>query len=617
MIFRTNKNCIEPLINLPVLKEASQYAFAAGAVALAFGVLATPVAAQQPKYRDLQSDTWVATDAFGHVAPIEATARSARKDKFVGIFYFIWQSRSDEVYDNSKAIAANPADPKYGPRSAFHWWGEPAVGYFRADDPWVARKNLQMLGDAGVDVLILDATNAFTYPNDVQTLCDTAEQMRHEGFKTPDIAFITHSGTVKTVTTLYNTYYALGLYKDLWFLWDGKPLILGDKAANDHGETLGPKIVDFFTWRYSWAWDPGKDKWQWIDKYPQRSGWHDNPSKPEEMPVSIAGHPIDNLGRSYHSDETWGKGTEPPVDQYHATSESVKGLQFAQQWKQALKVDPEFIFVTGWNEWIAQRFVSGADGGPTFLGRKLRPGETFFVDNYNEEFSRDAMPMKGRYGDNYYMQLVDGIRRFKGVRPIAVSHDFHTIALDNFDAWSKVTPEYLDAIGDVTHRDWDGWKGHHYTNAMGRNDIVSAKVACDAKNIYFYVHTQEKLTPHTDLNWMQLLIDSDQDAKTGWHGYDFVVNSKVVSAAQTTLRRLSDGKTWPVAYRVYGDEMMIVIPRPLIGQANLNETAFDFHWADNVPVGSGDIADWWYDGDSAPDGRFNYRYENIKAPARK
>ena len=82
----------------------------------------------------------------------------------------------------------------------------------------------------------------------------------------------------------------------------------------------------------------------------------------------------------------------------------------------------------------------------------------------------------------------------------------------------------------------------------------------------------------------------------------------------TTLKRLSDGKTWPVPYRAAGNEMQIVIPRALLGLTNLKKTAFDFHWVDNAPAG-GDpqrIADWWYIGDSAPDGRFNYRYQNVR-----
>ena len=567
-------------------------------------------AQQTPAPRDLMSDTWVATDALGRTTPAAETARPPQKRKYVGVFYFVWHSRTDEPFDNSRSIAANPGSPQYGPVTAFHWWGEPAVGYFRDDDAWVARKNLQMLGDAGVDVLFLDMTNAATYPKDVRTLVDTATLLRREGFHTPQIGFITHAGTVKTVTELYDTYYAKGLYPDLWFRWEGKPLILGNKAANDGGATLTPNVINFFTWRNSWAWDPGQDKWQWLDKYPQRAGWHTAPNVPEEAPVSIAGHPTDNLGRSYQSDEAWGKGTEPPTDALHLAADRAKGLQLGQQWRQALKIDPQFIFVTGWNEWVAQRFVSGGGGGPGFLGRVLKPGETFFVDNYNEEFSRDAMPMKGGYGDNYYMQLVDGIRQFKGVRPVPVAHGFQTLSLNHFAAWSRIPAQYLDAIGDTSHRDWDGWRGHHYTNATGRNDIVSARVACDKNNIYFYVQTQAPLTSYTDPNWMQLLIDADQNPKTGWNGYDYVVNNQVLDANTTTLKRLSDGKTWVIRYRAVGSALAVIVPRALLGLKTTGGTAFDFHWADNVPVGRGDLTDWWYDGDSAPDGRFNYRYRN-------
>jgi hypothetical protein len=570
-------------------------------------------AAQPQGFRDLGSDTWVGTDALGRTLPTPGIARPPQPGKFVGIFYFVWHSRSDEPYDNTKLLAANPTDPQYGPVSAFHWWGEPAVGYFWADDPWVARRNLQMLGDAGVDVLFLDVTNGPTYPDDVRTLFETAAAMRREGTKTPQIAFLTHSSCGVVVNGLYDTYYAKGLYKDLWFLWDGRPLILGDpNGLPPNAAPPRPEVRRFFTWRRSWAWDPGQDKWQWMDKYPQKYGWHTDPKVPEEAAVSVAGHPTDDLGRSYHSDETWGYGAEPPVDAHFVAADVDQGIQFAQQWDGALKIDPQFVFVTGWNEWIAQRFVSGPGGGPDFLGHTLKPGQTFFVDNVNEEFSRDIMPMKGGYGDDYYMQLVAGIRRFKGVRPTPVTHGFQSPGLADLAAWDRITPRYLDAVGDITHRDWDGWKGHHYTNTTGRNDITSAKVACDARNIYFYVHTQAPMTPHTDVNWMQLLIDVDHNPSMGWHGYEFVVNGKVLSASLTTLKRLSDGKTWPIRYHTAGGEMAVVIPRVLLGLNNIAHTTFDFHWIDNVPVGPGgaDIADWWYDGDSAPDGRFNYRYEN-------
>ena len=570
---------------------------------------------QASNVRDLHSDTWVATDALGRTAPTAADTRPFRKDRFVGIFYFLWHGEhgTPGPYDNTKIIA-DPAHNAFGGPGAFHWWGEPAVGYFRSDDPWVQRKNLQMLTEAGVDVLFFDVTNAFTYPKEVTTVCQVAEEMRRQGDPTPQIAFITHAGPGKTVTRLYNDFYSLGRYKDLWFQWEGKPLILGDKTGKmDDGSPMPSKVVDFFTWRNSWAWDPGQDKWQWIDKYPQRAGWHQNPRRPEEVPVSIAGHPVDSLGRSYHSDERWGHGTEPPVDSHYLTADVNKGIQFSQQWTQAIKIDPQFVLVTGWNEWVAQRFL--ADGTRPFAGHTLDKGGTYFVDNYNEEFSRDAMPMKGGYGDDYYLQLVDGIRQFKGVRPLPAAHGFHALAPHGpFAAWGAVGPEYRAAVGGTAPRDWDGWGSLHYTNATGRNDIDVAKVSCDAANISFYVRTVRPLTPRTGKDWMQLLIDADQDAKTGWNGYDYVVNSKVLDNNTTTLQRIKDGRTWKVRYRMAGHELVVTVPRVLLGLTDLHRTAFDFHWVDDCPIG-GDparIVDWWYDGDSAPDGRFNYRYTNVR-----
>src|SRR2546428_114821 len=93
----------------------------------------------------------------------------------------------------------------------------------------------------------------------------------------------------------------------------------------------------------------------------------------------------------------------------------------------------------------------------------------------------------------------------------------------------------------------------------------------------------------------------------GWHGYDYVVNSRVISPTVTTLRRVSDGKLTQIPYRVHGSETEIAIPRARIGQTGRPRIAFDFHWTDNIPFGA-DISRFSLDGDSAPNGRFNYRF---------
>ena len=598
------------------------------------------MSAQTPPVRDLYSGTWVGTDGLGRPLPTGSSARPARQNRFVGIFYFLthgsrrYYDAPDgtapdyNVYgddprvlrDNTQIIKDSGGDPLTKPEAwkdgGTYWWGEPAAGYFLADDAWVARKNLSMLAEAGVDTLIFDVTNGPQYVNAYTTVLDTAERMRRQGLATPQFMFITYSSSGPVADSLYDHIYAQNKWKNLWFLWQGKPLILGN--PNGSGPSIKPprqEVRNFFTWRYSWANtkgpnNNGKDEWEWSDSGdPQLFGWHFSPHLPEEESVLVGGWANGNVGRSFcGGDQVWGrKGQEPPLDALDLAADRDKGLFFDRQWRNALQTDPLFVFVTGWNEWTAGRQYGP---GVTMLGHVTQPGQYYFVDEYNQEFSRDAMPMRGGHSDNYFMQLVAGIRRFKGVRSVSTAHGFRTVR--KLADWNKAAPEYRAPFGSAAHRDWPGWGGRRYVNATGRNEIISAKAACDAKNLYFYARTSKPLTPYTGAHWMQLLIDADRNPKTGWHGYDYVVNAEVLTAHLTTLKRLSDGKTWRVPYQSAGCELMVALPRVLLGLTSVKRTAFDFHWADNVPVGSGDIADWWYNGVSAPPGRFNYRYANAQ-----
>ena len=77
------------------------------------------------------------------------------------------------------------------------------------------------------------------------------------------------------------------------------------------------------------------------------------------------------------------------------------GHNFQEQWQRVFELNPPFVMVTGWNEWIAGRW--GKPDGPLV-----------FVDQFDQEFSRDIEPMNGGHGDNYYFQLVANVRRYKG-----------------------------------------------------------------------------------------------------------------------------------------------------------------------------------------------------------
>ncbi|MBL7188387.1 MAG: hypothetical protein ISS70_18840 [Phycisphaerae bacterium] len=554
--------------------------------------------------RDLFSDTWVATDALGRQLPGYEECGPVRENRTVGIFYFLWlgQHGTAGPFDITKLLAENPDDPKWGPPGAFHHWGRAELGYYLSDSEYVIRKHAFMLNDAGIDTLIFDVTNAFTYSKVYLKLCEVYRQLRLAGHKTPQICFLAHSRPRQTIETLYRDFYAKGLYRELWFHWKGKPLILGEP------EDLTEEIRSFFTIRKCWAWTHGQDAWQWLDHSLNRYGWHESPDRPEQVSVSAAEHPVSNIGRSYQADE------QPSPNRYGLTGKEHLGLYFAEQWQRALKIDPEFVFATGWNEWVAQRFIKHQTKAPEKLtGQTLGAGETYFVDAYTQEYSRDIEPMEAGHSDNYYYQMISYIRRYKGVRRRRRPESHYSVQIDGrFDDWKDVGPEFRDTIGDTTHRDEQGWgNAGRYVNKTGRNDFVTLKVACDLQNIYFYAKTAAPITSWEDPNWMLLFIDADRDSKTGWNGYDYRINGNVTSRLQTSVEHYDRQKGWTqksaIRYRKIQNEIEVEVSRT-IPNLTTEKSSFDFHWADNIQK-DGDITEFAISGDSAPNRRFNYRFE--------
>jgi hypothetical protein len=222
--------------------------------------------------------------------------------------------------------------------------------------------------------------------------------------------------------------------------------------------------------------------------------------------------------------------------------------------------------------------------------------------------------MKDDYTDNYYMQMAQNIRRYKGVRPIPQLKGLCKIKIDGqFVDWKKVVTEYRDTKGDTFHRNHKGYGGLNYTNESGRNDIVTSKVAVDNQNICFYAEISEKLTDPTGNNWMLLLVDADNNPETGWYGYDYLINKNVKDEKTSTLMRY-DGthpeNPWievaDLKFRYAGNELELAVPRKLLGLSG-NKFTFDFKWSDNA-ADLKDPVSLCTNGDTAPNRRFNYRF---------
>lgn len=545
-----------------------------------------------------------AIDELNRTLPDQSQVGEHRQDRFTGIFYFLWlgQHGTQGPYNITKILEQSPEavhdqnHPAWGPPKAYHFWGEPLYGYYLADDAWVLRKHVQLLTNASIDFLVFDTTNVAIYKPVVNKLLAILEEVRLQGFQVPKIVYYTNTRSGETITSIYEEVYRDQRYPELWFYWKGKPLIIGNP------DEVNEKIREFFTFRLNqWPNEEAKTNgFPWTEFVrPQRVFYNDAGQK-EVINVGVAQHPTIAMSDTpfYNHGVNWGRAfhdghNDPAPDAYQ------KGYNIAEQWEFALKEDPQIIFITGWNEWIAMRLP----------GRENRP--ILFVDQCTLNFSRDIEPMKGGYNDNYYLQLIDYIRRFKGTTaPLAVGAS-KTIHLGtDFSVWDEVQAEYRDFSGDTAARSHPGYGDLHYEDHTGRNDFVTMKVARDAENIYFYAKTANPITPRTDSQWMMLFLNVDPHSERDWNGFDYVINRVAAGEQKAVLERCLGGWYWEyvneVEYAYAGQEFHVKIPRRMLGLDQLETPLnFRFKWADNMLV-EGDAMDFYQHGDTAPDGRLSY-----------
>ncbi len=548
---------------------------------------------------------WPATDGLGRDLPVTVQSDVIRKNRCVGMFYFLTHGTDrSELPPNIMNILAQDPDCLSKPESKLwgqsrgpYYWAEPLYGYYNSKDPWVIRRHANLLVDAGIDTVIFDTTNRITYRDVYMQICEVWSQIRREGGRTPQICFMVNTKAGESAAELFNDLYRPGKFQDLWFLWNGKPLLICDPKLTT------PELAAFFTLRKAhWPFTlvNTQNAWHWEAAYPQVYSYDEDPSNPEQVNVSVAQNlrrgdaKVTNMsegnarGRSFHRNTVASEANA--VD---------KGYNFAEQWERAIELDPPFVMVTGWNEWTA--------------GKYSRPNQPIvFVDQYDQEYSRDIEPVKGLHNDNYYYQLIANVRKYKGLASIPIATSMKTIDVaSDVKQWNDVSPEFSDHAFDVDHREF-GKGALHYQNQSGRNDFVSAKVTHDSMSLYFMAQTTKPLTSSSDPNWAWLLIDADRNASTGWEGYDFIVN-RTIEPNVTWLERNAGGWNWEkvekLPYHVDGNVVMLAVARNAMKIPASDTFSFDFKWIDNSQK-PGDILDTYVSGDAAPDGRFRYRYQS-------
>ncbi|MCR4920085.1 MAG: hypothetical protein K5945_00050 [Bacteroidaceae bacterium] len=577
----------------------------------------------------VNSDHWAATDDLGRTL---GRYDDSHRDKQVIMFYWTWNERHDpkgtEAKNVSKILREHPEarfdidHPAWKRQPGYFWWEEPLFGYYKSTDRWVLRKHAEMLADAKVDAVFFDCTNgSFTWDASTDSLLEVWDQAQKDGVQVPKIGFLLPFGpsdhSLVSLRHLYERLYSKGLYRNLWYFWDGKPCIM----AYPNNLTDSPTdraIRDFFTFR------PGQP--DYVDgpnpSFPNQWGWLENYPQHGYVPLPGGGYELVTVGVAQNAaPETNGHCSAFNVPGSHARSYSARygfdprtegylyGWNFSEQWDRAYELDPKAVFITGWNEWIAGQFAYG--NGP-WTGKPFS-----FVDEYDWDHSRDLEPVKawGSRGDVYYMLLVDRVRRFKGTTPQPRPSAPKTIAMGRWSDWDDVQPRYAAYRGNTMHRDSKACCQYHYTNTTGRNDIVAARVARDEKYLYFYVATDQPLTPQTDHNWMMLFLDIDRDRQTGWQGYDYVVNYRPPRGSKAFVQQSYQNKwIWrdcgEAAIKVSSSRLMLRIPRQLLGMQD-RPLDFEFKWSDNMQD-EGNIMDFYVNGDAAPGGRFNYVFSETE-----
>lgn len=351
------------------------------------------------------------TDALGRKVEIKDTAKD--KISYVGLFYSVWLGQHQEaqsgIWNIQYLLDTNPEalyqnDSEISPSGDFHFWGEPLYGYYNMKDPWVVSRHIELLTMAGIDYLCFDATNAKVYKDATDNVLDTLLEYQQQGFNVPKIVFYTNSNSGTTVDIIYYNYYQTEKYQSLWFQPNGKPLIIGitENNAKASDQTKYSVYTDFIKAEMKEFFEVKESQWPngnynenaipWMSwQYPQ---WNHNGNV--SVPVAQHSHSkisascmhpessrgYNNLSARIDSDWREGKSFQTMWDTVHQNEDTVNN-----------------VLVTGFNEWMAIKY-NNSEG-------------VYFVDVFNHEYSRDIEMMKDGYGDNYMLQLIQNVRKYK------------------------------------------------------------------------------------------------------------------------------------------------------------------------------------------------------------
>ena len=568
----------------------------------------------------------VGTDDFGRViSPVDGKVNS---DRYVGMFYFLTlgqHANHTGIYDVDKITyegTYNKAFTHFNtpitPVGSAHFWGEPVWGYYDSRDPWVMRKQIEMLTMAGVDFIVLDTSNNVLYENVTAVLFELLLEYQEAGWDVPRVVYYLGKhdlGADKAVfKQVYNIFYAKDTYKSLWFTPNDpeKPMIIAPdnviaafKTSSNAQEKSFAAFFDFRVTQWPIAAPVNEPVYEygapWISfEYPQTSqeGW---------INLSIAQHVTVNMtdtknsrGRGWHPTQQV-KGKWKGENDHENWRQN---LNFQAQWNTVFEMTPEqraqdarFVFLTGWNEWVAEKIRTGS-------------GTYYTVDTFNAEYSRDIEPSRSSGMKDYaYFQTIMNIHNDNFAPAVHYEYPATTPDITTDDAVWAGAPTYRDFTGECADRNFKAMAGELvYTDTTGRNDIDTISILHDAEYLYFRISCVEDITAHgeNDAGWMNLWLKTANAKDELFCGYEYVLNREV-SGSKSAILNAKGESVGEADVNVLGKVMIVRVPLSAIG-LDAHNYQIEFKVTDNVQDMENDPLNLYSTGDAAPIGSLNFSY---------
>lgn len=330
--------------------------------------------------------------------------------------------------------------------------GQPIVGYYDSYNLDAIRQHCIWMVEAGINLLIVDWTNNLwdkkhwderhagvdELVKSVEVTLEAYYNLAKEGIPVPKLILLPglNNGPSAAMSAIneqqrfaYDSWVKPGKYKDLWYEYEGKPLIITFNAGGPGAITGANEPPDESQWtiRYMTSQLQESDMaekgyWSWmdgaIDPVPTLN------QKGEVEALTVA--PAFFRGGGWLA--PWARGR-------------LGGSTFIGNFKQALRTPPRFLVINQWNEFAGQPDGSG-----------YGPDRNIFLDCYNIPFSNDIEPTsltspayrntEGGYGYFYLNLMAALIDLYRQGQPTSTVMSF-------------VSPDYRDGVcGDTLEVRW-------------------------------------------------------------------------------------------------------------------------------------------------------------------